>query len=575
MKQAVKRTGAAAAASVLLAFICGLAVYQTMGFVYAIADDVIMRDIASGAFTGTPDGHLFFVQYALGRTISSLYRINGRADWYGFFMAGAVFLSLAAILYRGLAAKKSWKWKGVYCVGAVGVTLTALLSHAAQFEWTISAAALGAAALFLYVSAGRRKTGLADGVWIWMLLILTYGIRSDVFFMVLPGFGLAFLWKAFQKNENGNKWKINFRELLLPVLVFFAVGLLFLVEKKAYSGPEWAEFQRFQNARSEVYDYYGVPAYEADPEFFDGLGISSEEVRALRHYALYLVDGMDAQMMEKLSVEARRQTDGEPGTMAKIKAAVKLAAEQFFSPEYRNVSLSVAVFFLLAVILLWKREKRLYPLLLLYLCAHGLLWLALGYAGRLPERVAFSLHLVMLGGFGGLFTTFCEKEEDRCPWLRPVAGILCILSVLTVLLQWQSSTVSNREKLALDSSFQTFKNACKEETEKLYFIETYMAEPVGGARVVTNGNFALNRCLTFGDWYTDSPLDQERFMALGVKSVEQTLFTDENAYLVARDVEDPGFLASWLAWKKPGAELTLTENREIDGRMYYFYQIQE
>lgn len=457
-------------------------------------------------------------------------------------MEGAVFLSLAAILYRGLAAKKSWKWKGVYCVGAVGVTLTALLSHAAQFEWTISAAALGAAALFLYVSAGRRKTGLADGVWIWMLLILTYGIRSDVFFMVLPGFGLAFLWKAFQKNENGNKWEINFRELLLPVLVFFAVGLLFLVEKKAYSGPEWAEFQRFQNARSEVYDYYGVPAYEADPEFFDGLGISSEEVRALRHYALYLVDGMDAQMMEKLSVEARRQTDGEPGTMAKIKAAVKLAGEQFFSPEYRNVSLSVAVFFLLAVILLWKREKRLYPLLLLYLCAHGLLWLALGYAGRLPERVAFSLHLVMLGGFGGLFTSLCEKEEDQCQWLRPVAGILCILSVLTVLLQWQSSTVSNREKLALDSSFQTFKNACKEETEKLYFIETYMAEPGGRRRVVTNGNFALNRCLTFGDWYTDSPLDQERFMALGVKSVEQTLFTDENAYLVARDVEDPGFL---------------------------------
>lgn len=100
--------------------------------------------------------------------------------------------------------------------------------------------------------------------------------------------------------------------------------------------------------------------------------------------------------------------------------------------------------------------------------------------------------------------------------------------------------------------FQTFKNACKEETEKLYFIETYMAEPVGGARVVTNGNFALNRCLTFGDWYTDSPLDQERFMALGVKSVEQTLFTDENAYLVARDVEDPGFLASWHCLEEAG-----------------------
>jgi len=162
------------------------------------------------------------------------------------------------------------------------------------------------------------------------------------------------------------------------------------------------------------------------------LGSAARRYGALRHYALYLVDGMDAEMMESLSVEAQRQTDGEPGAMAKIKAAVKLAAEQFFSPEYRNVSLWVAVFFLLAVILLWKREKRLYLLLLLYLCAHGLLWLALGYAGRLPERVAFSLHLVMLGGFGGLFTTLCEKEEDRCPWLRPVAGILCLLLVITV-----------------------------------------------------------------------------------------------------------------------------------------------
>lgn len=116
-----------------------------MGFVYAIADDVIMRDIASGAFTGTPDGHLIFVQYALGWLISRLYLINRSVDWYGFFMAGALFLSLAAILYRGLAAEKSLRWKCVYSIGATGVTLTALVAHAAQFEWTISAAALGAA----------------------------------------------------------------------------------------------------------------------------------------------------------------------------------------------------------------------------------------------------------------------------------------------------------------------------------------------------------------------------------------------------------------------------------------------
>ena len=575
MRENRKRTGAAAAASVLLAFIFGLAVYQTMGFVYAIADDVIMRDIASGAFTGMPDGHLIFVQYALGWLISRLYLINRSVDWYGFFMAGALFLSLAAILYRGLAAEKSLRWKCVYSVGAMGVTLTALVAHAAQFEWTISAASLGAAALYLYVSAGRGKTTVADGVWIWLLLILTYGIRSDVFFMVLPGFGLAFLWKTFRKNENVKKWEFNRRELALPILVFAGIGLLFLTEKLAYRGADWAEFQRFQNARSEVYDYAGVPTYEGNPEFFEERNISSEEVRALRHYALYLVDGMDAGLMESLSAEAQRQAGAEPGMMAKVKAAVKLAAEQFLSPEYFTASLSAVIFLALAALLLWKREKRPFLPVLLYLCAHGLLWLALGYVGRLPERVAFSLHLVMLGACGGLFTCLCEKEEERCAWLRPAVGLLCLLSLGAVLFQWQGAKAGNQEKLAMDGSSQTFKNACKEDTDHLYFIETYMAEPVGGARVTANGNFSLNRCLTLGDWYTDSPLDQERFAALGIDSVEQTLLTEQNAYLVVRDVEEPGFFASWLAWKRPEAELTEKESREIDGRMYYFYQVQE
>ena len=120
----------------------------------------------------------------------------------------------------------------------------------------------------------------------------------------------------------------------MPILVFAGIGLLFLTEKLAYRGADWAEFQRFQNARSEVYDYAGVPTYEANPEVFEERNISSEEVRALRHYALYLVDGMDAGLMESLSAEAQRQAGAEPGMMAKVKAAVKLAAEQFLKSSW-------------------------------------------------------------------------------------------------------------------------------------------------------------------------------------------------------------------------------------------------
>lgn len=573
--ETAKRTGAALAASVLLASLIGIFAYRSLGFIYAIADDVVMRDIASGAFTGTPDGHLIFVRYALGFLLSCLYLCNRQVDWYGLFMTGAIFLSLAAVLYRGLAAEKSMRWKAIYVLAAVGVTMTALIFHAAQFEWTVSAAALAGAALYLYLSAGRKKTSLADGIWIFFLLLLAYAIRTDIFIMVLPGFGLGFLWKLCRK-EDGNKWKLRKRECILPILVFAGIGLLFVTEKLAYRGEDWAEFQRFQNARSEVYDYYGVPAYEANPAFFEEtLSMGSEEVRALRHYALYLVEDMNADKMEALSTEAKRQYDAGLGLKAKLKEAVKLVAGQFFSREYLSISLSALVFFFLSVFLLWKGEKKLFLPVFLFLCAHGLLWLALGYAGRLPERVAISLHLVMLGAFGGLFTSLCEKEEKRCSWLRPVTCLLCLLSVGTALLEWQNSDLSNQEKLAADGSFQSFKNACKEDADHFYFIETYMAEPVGGALVSINGNFGLNRCLTLGDWYTDSPLDQERFETLGITSVEQTLCEDEGALYVVRDVEDPGFFASWLAAKRPEATLTQTESREIEGRMYYFYQVEE
>ena len=84
MKKERGMTGAALAASVFLALIFGMLLYRSMGFIYAIADDIIMRDIASGAFSGTPDGHLIFVQYAIGFLLSRMYLWLPSVDWYGF-----------------------------------------------------------------------------------------------------------------------------------------------------------------------------------------------------------------------------------------------------------------------------------------------------------------------------------------------------------------------------------------------------------------------------------------------------------------------------------------------------------
>ena len=154
-----------------------------------------------------------------------------------------------------------------------------------------------------------------------------------------------------------------------------------------------------------------------------------------------------------------------------------------------------------------------------------------------------------------------------------MSGIL-LLCLAGAVFQWKAAAVSNKEKIARDGNYQLFKSACKEEPGNLYFIETFLAEPIGGAVVTTRGDFRQNNCITLGDWYSTSPLDEERFQTLGIENVEETVLNNPNAYLVVREAEDPGFLGSYFAYKYPEYALVVRDVKVIEDRYYYLYQIQ-
>ena len=576
MRKDVCREGMSLTLSLVLSIFFGIVIYKTMGFLYAIGDDVIMRDIVSGAFTGRPDGHLIFIKYALGAVLSQFYVLNNQIDWYGFFMVGTLFLALAVILYRGLSGKRGVVWKGLYLGAALSLFMVAMVFHAAQFEWTISAAMLGASGLYLYATgtSSQKRQRILEEVLIWLLLFLTFCIRADVFFMVLPGFGISFLWK-FVKGGKG-AWKFCFRELALPVAVFATAGAVMLIEAAAYKGEEWEEFQKFQAARTQVYDYSGFPSYEANPAFFDKLGLSEHEIRNLRHYALYLIEGMDRELMEDLSEEAQRQNAVETGFTDRMKEGISLALGQLVHKNYFPASLPTLLLLVGILVLSLLYERRALLPLALFWTAEGVLWLALGYVGRLPERVAFSLHLTAFLAMAAYFYRLYGEKEERIPQsikTFTISGVL-FLAMAGAIFQWKASAASNQVKIARDGNYQLFKDACKEEPEKLYFVETFMAEPIGGAAVTGRGNFSRNNCITLGDWYSTSPLDRERFERLGIEDVEETIVTNPNAFLVVRDVEALGFLESYFLYKYPECSLALRETKMIEDRCYYLYQIQ-
>ena len=134
-------------------------------------------------------------------------------------------------------------------------------------------------------------------------------------------------------------------------------------------------------------------------------------------------------MMEALSKEAVRQAGMEMG--GKIKSGLDLSLRQLVNPEYAELSLPTLFFIMGILAFLFRSRKKgtLIPLLL-FLGAEGVLWLLLGFAGRLPERVAFSLHLTMMLGLAACFARlWFEKEENGKGnlWKRVTAPLILFL----------------------------------------------------------------------------------------------------------------------------------------------------
>lgn len=579
----MKRDGCRHAIALLAALVCSFVtyfiIYRVFGFSYVIGDDILMRDIASGAFTGTPNGHLIFIQYVLGFLISRLYMLNRSVDWYGFLLVGAMFLGITGILYRGFAARKSLRWKGIYGGIVLCVFVIVLQWHVMWFEWTVSAVVTGSSALYLYATSitDKKSERIFDGVLIWFLLIVTILIRQFVFYMILPGFGITFLWRFFKRD--GKRFHFVHRELVLPGLVFLCFGVIALVENLAYQGEKWEEFERFSSFRSQVYDYSDTMIYDANPAYFDNMGLDEHDVRNLRHYSLYLVEGMDTEMMQQLSWEREIEKRGSKSRMEylweQLKNGVCLSVGQMVRSTFSWISIPLFLLLCGTVLLAFFYKKDVLAPLFLFIAVESALWLMLGMRGRLPERVSYSQYFVSFMGVAGFFyqLIFMAEKEIEVKKRREkqilVTGVLGICLCAAVIRSQLDYRYCRKEP----SSYQRFKDACKDDTDRIYFIETIAADAYGGAMVTAHGDFRMNRCITLGDWYSYSPLDEERFEIYGIENVEEAILTDPRVYLVMPEVEDPGMYDTYFTHKYPDVEVICRECKVVYGVNYYLFQV--
>lgn len=506
------RWGVSAATVFLVLCITGILFPMT----FYLNDDVTMRSILSGTYTGIPDGHVIYMKYPLTGLISLLYRLFGKAPWFSLFLEGFFWLSVTMVLEHVIYITEQIGKAGIGVTACIAFLCGALfLPHTVYLHYTIVAAVLGGCGLFLVVTGGGKKAVL--------LFVLCYCVRSQMFFLLLPFLAVIYIWLL---------WENRSRQLLvMPALLAVSILICMAWNGLMYRSEDWRQYEAFNESRTQLYDYHDLLPYEDYAEQYESAGIGEWEYSILEQYTLALESGVDAGQLQAATdiYAAKRDAERDPSEYFR-QCLIEYYYNAIHTHKPYNYIL-VCAYLLTAVMLLWKRKWVLFLLVCCMAVGRSLIWMFLIWQGRFPERIYISLYLLEIMVLAGMLCSILtgwsasshikldQKISSRK--LNKSASVViscsCILSSLLLFV-----TGITQMKTALEKVYDQQENQrewneltayCVEHSSNLYLLDTMSMVSYAGE--VWEGTSEKANYLLAGGWMSATPLLQQRIQSLG------------------------------------------------------------
>lgn len=415
-------------------------------FYYDLNDDVLIKDILSGVYSGTPDGHTMQLLYPLGALLALLYR-GLSIPVFGAFLLFCQFGSIWAVGYRSTvlvdeeraaregasiapgmcsaasaarlaepAVCSAWNTtaerlgvKGVLLLAEALFWFAAMGSHLVYLQYTVTAGMLAGAAIFWVVTAKGTER-----FWALLLYWLSFCLRPEMALLCLPlaGAGGLCIWgreKQIFSKESLRHYLGLFAALVIGMGVFYGLDVL------AYSDPNWKDFRQFFDERTTLYDYHldFVEQYDENREAYEETGVSRTLQEMLKNYNFGAADEIDTQMLSSLAVQAKK-TDAKESVLSQVKKAIwRLAHENWLSKSDLPWN-----FVWLAVVFVWcscclqKGNRRYFWQPVFVVCVGGMLWSYLLMQGRMVDRVTHPLYLAQILLAAGLWGTAGNRQLE-------------------------------------------------------------------------------------------------------------------------------------------------------------------
>lgn len=525
-RQGNKRTKEENRKVLLAAGICLLwlaVVRKTLGICFETNDDKFIAEILSGALTGEPESHAVYLNYLLSAPLALLYRITTAVPWYGGMLVLCHFLMYVALLQ---SVWKRAETRGEYIVlaGLVGCYALANLYMTAAIQYTSTAAMLAAMGYACLLLRKEQKEGLLIFS---VFELLAFLLRSQAMLMIQPLGGAVCVFGYLTDREGGIE--IKCRRIGRFAIV---AGLILLVgfagQRLGYAGTGWKEYERFNAARTEMFDYYGKPDYDEVKPILDTYGVTQTEYAAFCNYVI-LDDSINADCAEELAeyAKSRQAVSMDMGTLLKRVWSMDGTAEALKLERCAWVAW-------LAVILWALVSGSCYLIVPLAGLALGktAVWGYLIYGGRLPLRVKMPLiscEILLLGVL--LARDYVQGEKPKRQKL------LALLSGTAFAVFCLSTGKAQYHEVKETSSWQQgymeglieIQEYCREHTDKRYLLDSwsfcYYRGSAFETRIYENGNSAYTGC-----WYSGSPAMKQYLQAyLGELQEDICLIVSEAA----------------------------------------------
>lgn len=532
-------------------------------FYYDLNDDVLIKDIVSGVYTGTPDAHSIQMLYPISFLISLFYKGIPTLPWQGIFLCGVHGLCLYLIAKRSLCFVKSIKNKVFLLVLEGILVLVLFLWELVMVQYTVTSALLAACACFLVFTSTPKETAYdfwKEHIPSILLVILAFNVRSEMLLLMCPFIALTGILKWSEEKEVFKKetWK-----KYLGLVGIIAAGMLvsLVIDFVAYSGHDWKTFRDFFDARTKVYDYTWYPEYEQAENFYRDLGITSAKYELIDNYNFGLDESIDAELLWNIADYSEAT-----GIKESLGTRLKNAVSNYKWRTFHDVDLPynfmvlAAYGMVLALAIVFKDKSVIWkmPSMAVF---RTIPWMYVILADRVPARISHPLYcveFVILCAWMLSYVRFekektglhieeqLEENEKKTHGRKSVfvvcAALLGVYALIQLPNAWQKTESEMQRRERVNAVMEELDAFAKQNADNYYYIDVYSSVNFS-EKMFKNVNNSQKNYDILGGWASGSPLQKqstEKYQQDAFSRAE--LLLQDNFYYVMEENGDTEFL---------------------------------